>query len=35
MIVDFDTVIARLGKGGANETAARAILEAVASATNA
>jgi lipid-A-disaccharide synthase len=29
MIADFDSVIARLGKGGANERAARAILEEI------
>jgi len=29
MISDFDSVIAKLGKGGANETAARAILEEI------
>ena len=29
MLAGFDAVIARLGKGGANELAARAILEAV------
>jgi lipid-A-disaccharide synthase len=33
MIADFDAVIAKLGQGGANETAARAILHAVAPAT--
>ncbi len=33
MIADFDTVIAKLGKGGAGETAARAILDAVAPTT--
>ena len=27
MVADFDDVIAKLGKGGANETAARAILK--------
>ena len=29
MLADFDAVITKLGKGGANEVAARAILEAV------
>ena len=29
MLADFDAVIAKLGKGGANEVAARAILDAV------
>ena len=29
MLADFDSVIAKLGKGAANEVAARAILEAV------
>ena len=29
MLADFDTVIAKLGKGGASEIAARAVLEAV------
>ena len=29
MIAEFDAVISKLGKGGANEAAARAILEAV------
>ncbi len=33
MIADFDGVIANLGQGGANETAARAILDAVAPTT--
>ncbi len=33
MIADFDTVVAKLGKGGAGETAARAILDAVAPTT--
>ena len=33
MIADFDTVIAKLGQGGANETAARAILDALAPTT--
>src|SRR5450432_816497 len=34
MIADFDAVISKLGKGGANEAAARAILDAVAPAQN-
>ncbi|HEY3663593.1 MAG TPA: lipid-A-disaccharide synthase [Chthoniobacterales bacterium] len=34
MLADFDEVIAKLGKGGANETAARAILQAVTPATS-
>jgi lipid-A-disaccharide synthase len=29
MLADFDAIIAKLGKGGANEAAARAIIEAV------
>jgi len=29
MLADFDAVIAKLGRGGANEAAARAIIEAV------
>lgn len=29
MVADFDAVIAQLGRGGANETAARAILDAI------
>jgi lipid-A-disaccharide synthase len=29
MIADFDVVIAKLGQGGANQTAARAILDAL------
>ena len=35
MIADFDAVISKLGKGGANEAAARAILDALAPAPNA
>ncbi len=35
MLADFDQVIAKLGKGGANEVAARAILEALTPATSA
>ena len=29
MLADFDEVIAKLGKGGANEVAARAILKEI------
>lgn len=35
MLADFEKVIAKLGKGGANEVAARAILEALTPATSA